>query len=104
MVQHIYGNKSVLGNINRPNLFLNELKMYVDYLQNEIGDIANEITSAQIKKLQSFKNNLIEGIEYYVALFTQTKFFKTDFVKIQNQLHEYKNAVLSIQIPQLEMA
>ncbi|WP_264521897.1 hypothetical protein [Flavobacterium sp. N1994] len=104
MVQHIYGNKSVLGNINRPNLFLNELKMYVDYLQNEIGDMANEITSAQIKKLQSFKNNLLEGIEYYVALFKETKFFKTDFEKIQNQLYEYKNAVLSIEIPQLEMA
>jgi hypothetical protein len=104
MVQHIYGNKSVLGKINRPNLFINELKMYVDYLKNEIDEIANEITSAQIKKLQSFKNNLVEGIEYYVALFTQIKYFKTDFVKIQNQLYEYKNAVLSIEIPQLEMA
>lgn len=104
MMQHIYGNKSVLGKINRPNLFINELKMYVDYLKNEVGEVSADATAAQIKKLQSFKNNLLDGIGYYVTLFTQIKYFKTDFVKIQNQLYEYKNAVLSIEIPQLEMA
>ncbi len=103
MVQHIYGNTSVLGKINRPNMFINELKMYVDYLKNEVEEVSNEITGAQIKKLQAFKSNLLEGIEYYVNVFTDTKFFKTDFVKIQNQLHEYKNAIIAIAIPQLEV-
>ena len=103
MVQHIYGNTSVLGKINRPNMFINELKMYVDYLKNEVEEVSNEITGAQIKKLQAFKNNLLEGIEYYVNVFTETKFFKTDFVKIQNQLHDYKNAIIDIAIPQLEV-
>lgn len=104
MVKHIYGNANVLGKINRPNVFINELKMYVDYLKNEVNEVSNEITSAQIKKLQAFKNNLLEGIAYYNNLFTTTKFFKTDFVKIQNQLHDYKNAVLGIEIPELEIA
>lgn len=104
MVQHIYGNTSVLGKISRPNLFIKELKMYVEYLKNEVHDLSDEATAAQIKKLQSFKNNLLDGIGYYVTLFTRIKFFKTDFVKIQNQLYEYKNAVISIEIPQLEMA
>jgi len=104
MVQHIYGNTSVLDKNNRPNMFINELKMYVDYLKNEVEEVSNEISSAQIKKLQSFKNNLLHGIAYYVTLFTETKFFKTDFVKIQNQLHEYKNIILNIEIPQLEIA
>ena len=104
MVKHIYGNTSVLGKINRPNMFINELKMYVEYLKNEVEEVSNEITAAQIKKLQAFKNNLLEGIEYYVNLFTETKFFKPDFVKIQNQLHDYKNAIIAIVIPQLEVA
>ena len=104
MVKHIYGNASVLGKINRPNMFINELKMYVEYLKNEVEEVSNEITAAQIKKLQAFKNNLLEGIEYYVNLFTETKFFKPDFVKIQNQLHDYKNAIIAIVIPQLEVA
>jgi hypothetical protein len=104
MVKHIYGTTSVLGKINRPNVFINELKMYVDYLKNEVEEVSNEMTTAQIKKLQAFKSNLLDGIEYYVKLFTETKFFKTDFVKIQNQLHEYKNAVLGIEIPELQIA
>lgn len=104
MVKHIYGTTSVLGKINRPNVFINELKMYVDYLKNEVEEVSNEITTAQAKKLQVFKSNLLEGIEYYVNLFTETKFFKTDFVKIQNQLHDYKNAVLGIEIPELAIA
>jgi hypothetical protein len=104
MVKHIYGTASVLGKTNRPNVFINELKMYVDYLKNEVEEVSNEMTTAQAKKLQAFKGNLLEGIEYYVNLFTETKFFKTDFVNIQNQLHDYKNAVLGIEIPELVIA
>jgi uncharacterized coiled-coil DUF342 family protein len=104
MVKHIYGTTSILGKINRPNVFINELKMYVDYLKNEVDEVSNEMTTAQAKKLQAFKSNLLDGIEYYVKLFKETKFFKTDFVKIQNQLHDYKSAVLGIEIPELQIA
>jgi len=104
MVKHIYGNTSVLGKINRPNLFINELKMYVDYLKNEISEVTNEMTTAQLKKLQSFKNNLLDGIEYYEKLFAETAFFKRDFTTIQNQLQDYKQALASTEIPQLEIA
>ena len=55
MVQHIYGNANVLGNMHRPNMFINELKMYIDYLKNEIEELAFGISPSQIKKLQSFK-------------------------------------------------
>ena len=103
MVQHIYGNTIVNGNIERPNLFINELKMYVDYLKNEIEETTSDITAGQIKKLQSFKNNLLDGVEYYSKLFSETQFFKLDFMKIQNELHLYKNSILNIEIPQLEM-
>ncbi|TBX68765.1 hypothetical protein EZL74_08200 [Flavobacterium silvisoli] len=104
MVQHIYGNKSVLSQNNRPNLFLNELKMYVDYLKKEISEITNESSSAQLKKLQSFKSNLLEGIGYYQHLFAQILFFKTDIDTIQHQLEKQLQNVLTIAIPQPEMA
>jgi hypothetical protein len=58
---------------------------------------------SQNKKLQLFKNNLLEGIDYYVKLFSETNFFKKDFVKIQNQLTEFKNSIFDIEIPQLEL-
>ena len=64
MVRHIYGNTSILGKKNRPNIFVNELKTYVDYLKKEIEEVAFEISTAKIKKLNLFKNNLLEGIDY----------------------------------------
>jgi hypothetical protein len=55
MVQHIYGNASVLNVTNRPNMFVKELTMYIDYLKNEIKGVSEEITAGQIKKWNSFK-------------------------------------------------
>lgn len=104
MVQHIYGNANVLGNMHRPNMFINELKMYIDYLKNEIEEIAFEISQPQIKKLQLFKNNLIEGIIYYENLFPSIAFFKKDLDAIKNQLQFYKKVILEIKIPEMEIA
>ena len=101
MVQHIYGNASILRVSNRPNLFVKELKMYIDYLKNEISDISNEATTAQIKKLNLFKNNLLEGIGYYENLFSTTHFFENLKKEIQNQLQFYKAELSEIKIPEL---
>jgi hypothetical protein len=101
MVQHIYGNASVLRVSNRPNLFVKELKMYIDYLKNEISDVSNEVTTAQIKKLKAFKSNLLEGIGYYEDLFSTTHFFENLKKEIQNQLQYYKAELSEIKIPEL---
>ncbi|MEZ0129646.1 hypothetical protein AB9T88_07735, partial [Flavobacterium sp. LBUM151] len=55
MLHHIYGNKSVLRATDRPNLFVKELKMYIDYFRNEIETISGEVTANQLKKWNSFK-------------------------------------------------
>lgn len=86
MVQHIYENASVLTVINRPNLFVKELKMYLDYLKNEISAVTEEITLGQIKKWNSFKNNLLLGIGYYEDLFSATPFFESTKKQIFSQL------------------
>lgn len=104
MVQHIYGNTSVLRTENRPNMFINELKMYVDYLKNEILETKEMMNPNQIKKLLSFKKNLLAGIEYYVKMFSETPYFKNNFVTIQNQLYYHKEEIISIEIPGLEIA
>lgn len=104
MVKHIYGNASVLGKTYRPNMFINELKMYVDYFKNEIEELSTAITSAQIKKLQLFKNNIVEGINYYENLFASTTIFKDCMETNKHQLQYYKNFLLEIEIPQLEIA
>ena len=102
MMQHIYGNASVLSNVNRPNMFVKELKMYVDYLKNEIAAISEEVTTKQIKKWVAFKINLFEGIAYYQNLFLCSLSNKN--IKIQNDLQFYKEELIAVAIPELEMA
>lgn len=99
MVKHIYGNKNVMSDINRPNVFVKELKMYVDYLRNEINDFTNSISAGQIKKWNSFKNNLLLGIDYYENLFSNIDFFKSEKNQILNQIKQYKKELNQIEIP-----
>ncbi|MGZ9734160.1 hypothetical protein [Flavobacterium sp. GNP002] len=104
MMQHIYGNASVLTVIDRPNLFVKELKMYLDYLKNEITAVTEEITLGQIKKWNSFKNNLLVGIGYYEDLFAKTPFFESTKNEIFSQFNSYKLELYEIQIPELKLA
>ncbi|MCK8141951.1 hypothetical protein MW871_08595 [Flavobacterium sp. I-SCBP12n] len=102
MMQHIYGKVSVLNTTDRPNLFVKELKMYLDYLQNEIETVSDEITAAQIKKWHAFKNNLIIGIGYYEDLFSGNSFFQKTKKEILNQFESYKQELIKIVIPELQ--
>ncbi|MES2804965.1 MAG: hypothetical protein V4652_05290 [Bacteroidota bacterium] len=104
MVQHIYGNTSVLTVNNRPNLFVKELKMYLDYLKNEIVSVSEEITLGQIKKWNSFKNNLLQGIAYYEDLFSVTPFFESAKKEFLSQINSYKLELGEIEIPELKLA
>lgn len=103
MLGHIYGNKSVLRTENRPNLFVKELKMYVDYFRNEIENTSGEITNAQLKKWNTFKANIYEGIEYYQNLLSPALYFKNDLNKIKKDFDFYKLQLSEIKIPTLEL-
>ncbi|MBF4508350.1 hypothetical protein IRZ83_16860 [Flavobacterium sp. JLP] len=102
MLQHIYGNISILKENDRPNLFVKELKMYVDYFRNEIETLSDEATPNQIKKWNTFKTNLLSGIEYYQTLFSSIFYFKKDEEKIKKAFNFYKSELETIKIPTLE--
>ncbi len=104
MVRHIYGNEDLIQNKQRPNMFVKELIMYVDYLKKEVLDFSNDVTAAQIKKLNAFKSNLLEGICYYEELFSSVNYFEKSKTTIQNRLHFYKTEIINIKIPVLELA
>ena len=100
MMQHIYGNESVLSRVNRPNMFVKELKMYVDYLKNEIATISEEVTTRQIKKWEAFKSNLFNGVIYYQDLFLTS--IPSESTNIQKELQFYKEQLIAVTIPELE--
>lgn len=99
MVKHIYGRNNVISNKNRPNMFINEMKMYIDYLKKDIEDFSGKITAGHIKKWKNFKENLLEGIVYYESLLEKTDFFKTD-LNIRCLLQSNRLRIEKITIPE----
>lgn len=68
MVDHIYGRTNLLNKEYRPHMFVNELQLYVDYFKKMVQETVRPITVKQEKTLIHFKNNLLEGIDYYKNL------------------------------------
>lgn len=98
MIRHINGYESVLAYGYRPNMFIKELQLYVDYLKEEIEKTI-EVTKKNIKKWQTFKANLLEGIAYYISTFEQTTFFESDKSVLQDELCYYQQQIANIEIP-----
>ena len=98
MVQHIYGYKSVLNNVKRPNLFMKELSLYLNYLKKEVQEAFETENAAQQKKLNNFKENLLTGIEYYRTLFASGNYFQKEKEAIQHQLNQYKTELETLEI------
>ncbi|GGH38425.1 hypothetical protein IA57_04725 [Mangrovimonas yunxiaonensis] len=99
MMQHIYGAKSILSYKNRPNMFVKELKMYVDYLKNELTSASIALTGKQIKKWQAFKSHLLDGISYYQQLVSTAVLNEG----IKNDLQCFKHELEALVIPELEL-
>lgn len=97
MIGHIYGNIDLLEHSERPNVFVNELKMYVDYLFKEIETV-HEASDMQIKKWQTFIRNLIAGIGYYRELLPTVSYFGNSNNEIQRQLQQYLDVLESMEI------
>lgn len=98
MVQHIYGYKSVLNNVKRPNLFVKELSLYLNYFKKEVQEAFESENAAQQKKLNNFKENLLSGIEYYRTLFASGNYFQKEKEAIQHELNQYKTELETLEI------
>jgi hypothetical protein len=100
MVSHIYGRTNVIGTKNRPHMFIKELALYVDYFSNKVDEFNDSFTVKQQKYLTSFQSNLIDGIEYYQHLFSDTKlYFESNKEILLNDLEDLKNELFNIKIP-----
>lgn len=69
MVDHIYGRTNVLKRSDRPNMFIKEIKLYIDYFKKQVKN-TKPLQERQMKYLEKFHKNLIEGIGYYKDLFS----------------------------------
>lgn len=85
MVQHIYGKVNLLNTPVRPNMFVNELMLYCDYLRDELNSLSENFSEKQVKLLTNFRSNLLSGIVYYRNLVALMKDESTEY---QNRMKE----------------
>ena len=85
MTDHIYGRDNMITRTDRPNMFVKELHIYIEFLKNKLNDIKEVMSKKEEKYMLTFANNLDEGILYYQNL----------FMNFVNTFEEIKQTVLT---------
>ncbi|MGC6432007.1 MAG: hypothetical protein ACON5F_13260 [Jejuia sp.] len=99
ITDHIYGRVNMVTRTDRPNVFIKELRIYINYLQNKMEKAKFSFTTKEKKYLNTFVRNMNEGVSYYQNLF---KSLKDDFLDIKesilSELEESKVVLAQIQV------
>ena len=96
MTDHIYGRNNILGDQDRPNMFIKELQLNVDYLKEQSTLVKKEDPKL-LKDITDFSKQLLNGIAYYRSLsekivrtseafVIQLDFFESEIKKIEKEL------------------
>ncbi len=94
MVDHIYGRANMIPRTDRPNMFVKELNIYIDYLKNRIEETRFSMTDRQAAYLLAFEKNLNDGISYYQKMFGQLKdTFQSTKATILKDLEECRESL-----------
>ncbi len=69
MVDHIYGRTNIIADANRPNMFIAELNLYINFAIEQLeSESAGELDVKRKKYYVEYFKNLQEGITYYKNL------------------------------------
>lgn len=104
MVDHIYGRIDLITDANRPNLFVKELGLYIDYLQNKIDKAGSEFSAKEEEFFNVFSANLLEGINYYKKMISGIS-EETDAAreKIREGIEAHEQKLLALFLVTLEL-
>ncbi|MBS9463486.1 hypothetical protein KIM67_13795 [Flagellimonas sp. 389] len=94
ITDHIYGASNVVTRTDRPNMFIKELHIYIDFLQSKLDEVKDSMDNRRKKYLSTFVKNLNEGISYYQHIFGSLKTtFKSSRLQILKDLEKGKNTL-----------
>jgi hypothetical protein len=68
MVDHIYGKINLITDHSRPNMFIKELILYIEYLIDKFEETVEPFAKQKEEFFNNFQKNLIDGINYYKKL------------------------------------
>lgn len=93
MAGHIYGKTDLIENVKRPNLFVNELNLYIDYLRKSVTGCLQQVDEKKGRQLQKFKQQLQQGINYYESMASHFTEPLNDFYKHLLIAQKHLNAI-----------
>jgi len=90
MVDHIYGRFPIKLRLNRPNMFVRELLLYVKYFRTQLTKHECDIERLPTKYFNDFSLGLLRGIQYYRDILsnlrTEEEAFLAALSECENQL------------------
>ncbi len=100
MADHIYGRINLLNSVKRSNMFINELVLYINYLMKELGKETAAFNANKTRQIESFKLNLLKGIEYYGDLIKEMKRESSSYLsEMKKELDHYATMIQGMQVP-----
>lgn len=85
MVDHIYGKINLITDHSRPNMFIKELILYIEYLIDKFEETIEPLAKQKDEFFNNFQQNLIDGINYYKKLIPD---FIEETEKVKNKISE----------------
>ena len=97
MVDHIYGRINLISSPHRPNLFVKELDMYLDYINKQFNETSGVPATKTIDGWNEYLTNLTVGIEFYEQMFTlDTNWENETRIKTLQQLETSKQHLTNL--------
>lgn len=97
MVDHIYGRANIITFGDRPNMFVKELQLYVNYIKDWISESVEE-EKKKDRYVNKFVGNLLEGISYYEQMFDEVKVQLGEIsTKAQVELFSLRDELMQLQ-------
>ncbi len=96
MIDHIYGKINLISDSSRPNFFIKELSINIDYFINKFEESIKPFSANTESFLKTYSTNLFEGIRYYKKMIPDI-LEETDKIKqiMRDELEALEHKLLS---------
>ena len=99
MASHIYGRLHLPINSDRPHMFINELRLSLDFLRDDIVRCHSDFSERMIKSIDDCRENLERGIEHYRELAATNLLEKRELFMQGLELIQHELAALKDKTP-----
>jgi hypothetical protein len=100
MIGHIYGRENILNQLDRPHVFVKEIRLNLKFLKEQIERFSTKEMEAKTAYIRKFKNNLTDTIGYYRTLFKDISLqSEAELENIYAELRSLEKGILGLGKP-----